>query len=894
MGLRGRSPQSPVRAPRFTALSAVLVVLAGSAGAGAFLVSGGSGDQAGDSRVRTSSPSAKSLLGRLPLSFISNEGQVDPRVSYYVRGPNTSLYFTPRGLTLSLTKAKAASPASGLRTPTRRSRGPEGASRWAVEMRFPGAREARPVALHRMPGVVSYFQGERSNWHTGIPTYSELLYRNLWPGIDLVYSGDASRLEYRFVVHPGATPADIRLAYRGATWVREDAAGGLRVTTPAGDFDDTAPRSFQALAGRQAAVSSSFIRAGASFGFRVGPYDHSRTLVIDPTVLVYAGYLGGSSFDTAYGIAVDSSGSAYVFGQTGSSDFPAASSTGSYDTTFNGGTDLFLAKVSPDGTAVEWATYIGGDGEEYAFGIAVDSSGNAYITGEADADSFPVTVGSFDTSYNGADDAFVAKVKSDGTDLVYSTYLGGSKYDSGYGIAVDSSGNAYVTGEADSSDTDTIPFPVTTGPDSTYNGGVNDAFVAKVNADGSDLDYSGYIGGSANEYGYGVAVDSSDRAYVAGHTSSTEATFPETGGPDLIFNGGGDGFVAKVNAAGTALTYAGYLGGIGDESAYAIAVDSSGHAYVTGYTTSTAATFPETVGPDLSFNGGNDAFVAKVTADGTGLAYAGYLGGNGNEFGNGIAVDSSGNAYVGGSTSSPAATFPETRGPDLTYNGGTDAFAAKVNTSGTALSYAGYMGGSEFDSAFGIALDSSRNAYVAGQTLSTEATFPETGGPDLTSNGSTDAFVAEIGPAPYFPDGKIRKHGARIYRGNDVYGVNGANETVTVGATRGSTVVFDIQEQNDGAGIDSIAVKGPGNRAGFITKYLAGASGSTDITADVTAGTFAFVDLSPGAAATLRLVVHVKPGTGVGTLRSWLIVGTSTHDPARKDAVAVNVKVIRG
>ena len=239
-------------------------------------------------------------------------------------------------------------------------------------------------------------------------------------------------------------------------------------------------------------------------------------------------------------------------------------------------------------------------------------------------------------------------------------------------------------------------------------------------------------------------MDSSGDAYVTGYTDSTQATFPVTVGPDLTFNGIRDAFVAKVNAAGTALLYAGYIGGGSDDIGQGIAVDSAGNAYVTGYTDSTQATFPVTVGPDLTENGGVDAFVAKVNAAGTALLYSGYIGGSGSDFGFGIAVDGSGNAYVTGQTDSTQTTFPVTVGPDLTYNGGIDAFVVKVNAAGTALLYAGYIGGNGEEIGSGITVDSSGNAYVTGYTDSTQATFPVTVGPDLTQNGGFDAFVAKI------------------------------------------------------------------------------------------------------------------------------------------------------
>ena len=445
---------------------------------------------------------------------------------------------------------------------------------------------------------------------------------------------------------------------------------------------------------------------------------------------------------------MDSTGHAYVVGGTTSSEasFPV---TVGPDLTYNGDTDAFVVKVNPSGTALDYAGYIGGSSQDGGRGIAVDSTGHAYVTGftQSSEATFPVTVGP-DLTYNFGQDAFVAKVNPSGTALDYAGYIGGSSLDIGHGIAVDSTGNAYVTGTTQSSE---ASFPVTVGPDLTFNGGGGDVFVAKVNPLGTAFDYAGYIGGLGTDglESGGIAVDSTGNAYVTGQTQSSEATFPVTVGPDLTFNdslGGRDAFVAKVNPSGTALLYAGYIGGF---SGLGIAVDSTGHAYVTG---GTGSGFPVTVGPDLTYNGGLDVFVAKVNPLGTALVYAGYIGGSAFDRSSGIAVDSTGNAYVTGWTESSETSFPVTVGPDLTYNFGQDAFVAKVNPSGTALDYAGYIGGLGDDLGYGIAVDSTGNAYVTGFTNASETTFPVTVGPDLTYNGGTfDAFVAKIADLPLGP-----------------------------------------------------------------------------------------------------------------------------------------------
>ena len=664
-------------------------------------------------------PQVVETFGKLPLYFIENRGQFDPRVAYYIQGGDKSIYFTGRGVTFALTDAptdagdgKPSSqalvhPVSYRATGGTKEDGPQReAQRWVFKLDFVDAnRNVRPVGQEPTAAVISYFKGPREEWTTGLPTYASLVYRDLWPGIDLVYTGTGSRLKYTFLVQPGADLNQIKLAYRGASGVRINDEGQLKVSTPLGGFQEDKPYAYQEVEGQRLEVEAAYslegeASDGVQFGFRVGAYDQHKLLVLNPVVLIYAGYIGGSSEDFGRGIAVDSTSHAYVAGFTLSSEatFPV---TVGPDLTFNGGTeglfggDAFVAKVNPLGTALIYAGYIGGAGGDFGSGIAVDSTGHAYVTGNT------------------------------------------------------------FSGEA--------TFPVTVGPDLTFNGG-SEAFVAKVNPSGSALVYAGYIGGRSVDIGVGIAVDSAGNAYVTGSTRSTEATFPVTVGPDLTFNDSGvlpgdsDAFVAKVNAAGTALDYAGYIGGSGTDDSGGIAVDSTGHAYVVGRTTSTEVTFPVAVGPDLTFNGGSDgdAFVAKVNPLGAALDYAGYVGGAGGDFGSGIAVDSTGHAYVTGRTGSSEATFPVTVGPDLTFNGGLrDAFVAKVNPSGTALDYAGDIGGLSTDVGWGIAVDSTGHAYVTGITVSTEATFPVTVGPDLTFNGGVfpddvfgDAFVAKIGDQP--------------------------------------------------------------------------------------------------------------------------------------------------
>jgi len=641
----------------------------------------------------------RARYGTMPLYFIENQGQLDARVGYYLHGHDTSVYFTPQGVTYALTGPSAA-PATGqdalskaarldkvMRTSVQEGGGSSTQQRWAVAVDFVGANpDAMPRGEQPTSAVVSYFRGSQTDWKAGVPTFASVRYDDLWPGIDLVYEGTNNHLKYTFLVRPGADPRQIKLAYRGATDVALTATGQLEVRTPVQTFREDVPSVYQEENGQRTVVSAAFARVNTTpdgspvIGFTVGAYDTSRSLVLDPVVFVYVGYIGGTGDDFGYGIAVDGAGNAYVTGYT--------------------------------------------------------SSGEA---------SFPIAVGP-DVTYNGGGDAFVVEVKALGTSLVYAGYIGGINSDRAADIALDANGSAYVAGDTASTQ---ATFPVTAGPDLTYNGGFSDAFVAKVKPSGTGLAYAGYIGGADTDEGDGIAVNANGAAYVAGTTSSTEKTFPIKTGPDLKYNGGGDAFVTKIAASGTSLVYSGYIGGNDEEDASGIAVDTAGNAYVTGSTLSDQTTFPVAVGPDLTYNGGLfDAFVAKVGASGMApLIYCGYiggLGGFGGEGGNDIAVDGAGSAYVVGNTPADQTTFPVKLGPDITFNGDVDGFIAKVRPSGASLAYAGYIGGSGTDAAFGVAVDKFGSAYVTGETQSDETTFPVKTGPDLTYNGSYDAFVAKI------------------------------------------------------------------------------------------------------------------------------------------------------
>ncbi|MFH2001565.1 MAG: SBBP repeat-containing protein [Planctomycetota bacterium] len=749
-------------------------------------------------------------FGKLPLYFIENQGQMDEEVAYYVKGADKTLYFTETGITFAITERKERSPSRDLFSIDK----PESAEdacesdeelkRWIVKMDFVGANlDVTPRGEDQQEAVFSYFKGKPGDWNTGIPTYSKIVYEDLWPGIDLVYYGTVNQLKYDFIVKPGADPNIIRFAITGASDVVLDESGIIEVNTPLGSFQDEKPTAYQEIDGSRldVPVAYSLDRSGSdvsySIGFEVGKYDPRGSLVIDPAILVYCGYIGGVEYDVCYGITVDQQGNAYLTGVTSSSESDGFPVKVGPDLT-SSGVDTFVAKLAATGTELIYCGYIGGTDEDVGTDVAIDAQGNAYVYGftlSSEDQGFPVKVGP-DLTFNPGGwypiDTFVAKITPTGDDLCFCGYIGGNEVDFGISIDVDEQGYAYVTGATESSETK--GFPVAIGPDLTFNGNM-DIFVAKVAALGTHLEYCGYIGGTDFESDpVSIAVDKLGNAYVAGSTQSGQSEgFPIKVGPDLTINGDYDIFVAKVAATGAELEYCGYIGGADEEYGRGVAVDETGCAYITGETYSSQNEgFPVLVGPDLTYNGAHrDAFVAKVAASGAHLVYCGFIGGNEWDTGYGVAVDQEGSAYVTGRTFSSEFSFPVKVGPDLTRNGPWgDAFVAKVAASGTLLDYCGYIGGSDLDEAYAVAIDGMGNAYVAGRTYSDD--IPVLIGPDLTFNGPSgdaDAFVAKVATRGLFCNGySLAAATVGAVEFNLLAGVNNAsNEFLLVAGISGSS-----------------------------------------------------------------------------------------------------------
>ena len=671
------------------------------------------------------------VYGALPLTFEVNQGQADPRVDFLSRSREYTWFFSPTEIRWSANVSSAV--------PT-------------LRMKLVGANPSPTrTGLDEQPGQVNYLVGsDPARWHRHIATYARVEYEDVYPGVDLLYYGNQRQLEYDFVVAPESDPRAIALDFDGVDRMEIDARGNLVLQIADGSVLQLhKPLVYQEIAGVRHELAGGYVLDEHRVNFQIGAYDTAKPLVIDP-VFAYSTLVGGRDDDAGYAIAADAAGSVYVTGETNSTDFPLAkpwqrtaggstdvfvsklSADGSkllYSTYFGGRSadvgygiavgsggeifvtgdtrstdfprvkavqpalggdvDVFVAKLSADGSQLLSSTSIGGSGGERGLGIAVDGFGNACVTGYTNSTDFP-TANPIQAAFAGGNaDAFVLKLNANGSALIYSTYLGGGndRPDIGTAIAADAAGNAYVTGFTNSRDFPTVkPLQAFVGP--------TDVFVAKLNPAGSALVYSTHLGGGADDEAMGIAVDASGNAYVTGETESPN--FPVTPGafsrscvavpsdsPIGDICAGGDAFISKLSPDGGALLYSTFLNGHGFEVGRSIAVDSTGHAYVTGFTGSSDLAVVNPV--QRAFGGGSfDAFVVKLNPDGSAPAYSTYLGGRGSDGAYGIAVDAAGNAYVTGVTDSRE--FPGRNRLGRTLPGGESAlrkaFVVKIGDRG--------------------------------------------------------------------------------------------------------------------------------------------------------------------------------------------------------------------
>lgn len=668
------------------------------------------------------------------MSFVPNRGQWDSRAMYRCDIGGASIWYTHQAVFFELTRRTVSEAAVSAQldpsTNNRFTPGDRGRRESLVyALRLNGS-SLQPTIDGETPtgGTVNYFVGnDPTRWRTDIPAYESIVYRNVYPGIDLRYKGNPDHLEYDFELAPFADPTRISFLFEGVKETSVGDHGELLISTEWGTLVEQPPRVFQTYNGVYREISSSYtLTAGSAVGFKLGKeYEPSLPTLIDP-VLSFSTYLGGAADDIGAGIAVDTANAICIAGYTNSGDFPTL---GAYDATGNGDYDVFVTKLSPNGQSLVYSTYIGGTGDDRASAIAALPSGEVIVTGYTSSSDYP-TQNPYDNSANGLQDALVTRLSATGNSLVYSSYIGGAGDDRAYGVAIDATGRVYIAGETSSSD-----FPVPNGFDNTANGSF-DGFAARLSSSGASLEYGTYLGGSNDDGAFGVAVDNASVAYLAGYTASSG--FPTVSPYDGTHNFGYDVFVSKISAGGGTLSYSTFLGGTGTEWATGIARDGSNNIYVTGLTTSNL--FPTANAYDGSFASVFDAFVTKIAANGTSLSYSTFLGSSRADQGLAISVDLYDQAVVTGLTSSSA--FPILNAVRPIWSGMEDIFVTKFTAAGNQLVYSTFLGGTDDEEGLAVAVDRLGNSCIAGFTLSPG--FPLSAAQDSTHNGGHDIVAARI------------------------------------------------------------------------------------------------------------------------------------------------------
>ena len=743
------------------------------------------------------------------MAFEPNQGQTDPAVKYFARGAGYSLFLTPTEAVFRLIAAtgrrERAQP--GPNFPAAKS----SITAAVLRMRLAGSNPAPKLhGQDRQPGVSNYFLGKNpAQWRRDVPHYGRVQYDDVYPGVDLVYYGNQQQLEYDFLVAPGADPAQITLAYAGADALRVDRQGNLVLGVGVGDGElvQHRPVAYQQIAGELKTIAADYtLFADHRVGIRLGAYDHGEPLIIDP-VLAYGTYLGGTGWDFSTHVAIDRAGNMYLATATASTDFPTK---GAYQGSNGGGSyDVSVSKINAAGSALVYSTYLGGSDWDQPYGIVVDSAGNAYISGQTASSGYPTTVGALRETHLAGYDAFVTKLNPAGNDLVYSTFLGGQSFESNPNIAVDRSGNAYVAGSTGSTDFPTVNpiqannssdnwdafisklnpsgtalvystylggtgidsvdgiavdgsgnayvvgdtastnFPRVGARQSTYGGGARDGFISKINSTGSALVFSTYHGGSGEDYAESVAVDAAGNVYVGGYTAST-TDFPLASARQGTHGGGTyDGFVSKLNAAGSTLVYSTFHGGTGDDFVFGIALDRAANAYLAGFT-SASGSFPLVAPLYTPSVSTYEPFLSKYRADGAVMTYSTTLGQGGGNYEGKLAVDKQGTAYEGNASCGSYLTALALQ-PNVADCGSGDSTVSKLATP-LAQPWVGDFDGDGKDDLFWRNLMTGeaviwKSANSATQQSVTTVTSPDwvvAGVGDFDGDGKSDIFWRNV------------------------------------------------------------------------------------------------------------------------------------------------------
>lgn len=589
----------------------------------------------------------------------------------------------------------------------------------------------------------NYFIGkDKKKWASFVGLYKEVYIKNIYKGIDARYYFDDGLIRYDFIVQAGADPAQLALTIEGCDKVFINNGGELVYSTRFGDVKQAGLKVYQMEGVERKRMNAQWqINSNNKIQFLLGTYNKKKAIVIDP--IVYSTFIGGRDPDIFFSMdmLIDRNGNAFIAGSTSSSNYPIIS--GAYDSVYAGELDFYVTKLNSSGSELIYSTFIGGSDPEHfgytedCYSIALDNSDNIYITGDTHADDYPTTIGAYKQTISGKYDAVITKLNSSGSEIIYSTFLGGEDNDSGRSIWVDNNGNAFICGTTYSS-----YYPTTTNAfDEHFNGNV-DGFVTALNNNGSSLLLSTFLGGYYFDFAKSIITDNKGYIYVAGSTSSND--FPITAGAfDTSYEAYYDIFVTKLDPAGEKQIYSTFIGGDKSEYCSSILVDDNGNTYLSGSTNS--FNFPTTKSAyDQTYSDSGDAFMLKLNSEGSALTYCTFLGGTGldEDYDNNLAIDKAGNAYVVGGTSST--DFPISSDAfSKSKNGYFDVFLSKFNNTGSQLIYSTFIGGGMSDAGYSVDVDSIGNIYVAGEANSVD--FPTTTGSyDQTYNGDHDIFVTKL------------------------------------------------------------------------------------------------------------------------------------------------------
>jgi hypothetical protein len=723
----------------------------------------------------------KQKISGIDIPFIANQGQIDSRVKFYARTFGGTVFVTNEGdLLYSLPKVEAEkpnplsdlSPAMERRNFTAKSKPFDGVypeqgrrtlKRVGNSTHLKGLVLKEELADGKFNEVraegetitkVSYLIGnDRSKWKSNISAHEIVTFGEVYEGVQLKLRAYGNNVEKLFYVKPGAEPDQIRIRLSGGK-LNVNKHGELEVGTQLGTVKFTKPVAYQEKEGKRKFVEVVYVVKGDEYGFKVGEYDKGKELVIDP--ILAATFLGGCCGEFSPTLALDGTGNVYVTGVTDSSDFPGISIQASADNTFAGGIEAFVAKLNPNLSSILAATFLGGSSGDSSSALALDGAGNVYVAGKTSSSDFPgIGPESAVSTFAEPEAAFVAKLNPNLSSILAATFLGRSGNEnhvnaSPLALALDGTGNVYVTGETFSSD-----FPgisIQGSADGTFVG-FNETFVAKLNPNLSSILAATFLGGSDHESSSALALDGAGNAYVAGSTGSSD--FPGIGiqgSADDTFAGGREAFVAKLDSNLSSILAATFLGGSGSETLWplALALDGTGNIYVTGETFS--SDFPG-VGQgsvDSTFAGLSEAFAAKLDSNLSSILAATFLGGSASEDSSGVALDGAGNLYVAGFTGSSDFPGISIQGSaDGTFAGLSEGFVAKLDSNLSSILAATFFGGSGSEGSFnhGLALDGTGNVYVGGHTLFSD--FPGIsiqGSADGTFAGGREAFVAKLDP----------------------------------------------------------------------------------------------------------------------------------------------------